>query len=190
MRRTAICAFAVMMAATIASAPGQVPAPLPIPPPLSVPTLRSAPMPVIVTAAPAVPAAAPAAPAVPAAAAARLPRAVSRHSLRVCNHTSEQISLAISYQSGTQTVSKGWWNVDPDRCSPIFGPEDDMQYYASTGSGKRWGGSEPHCVTVSTAFEFRTVSSDSACSPGQAIRNFKIVPNGPSEAYSTNLVAQ
>jgi uncharacterized membrane protein len=178
MRRLAMWFFAALVAVSASGALAQAPT---IPTGPNFPTVSSAPIPVT-----APPIARPA-PTAPPAVIQRLPRAVYRHSLRLCNHTSEQIWLAIAYQSGSQTISKGWWKVSPDGCSATFGPEYGMQYYAYSPSGRRWGGSEPHCVAT-TAFEIRSPSSDDTCRSGQSIRAFIMVDNSQGEAYSTNLV--
>jgi uncharacterized membrane protein len=120
---------------------------------------------------------------------AQAARAVFLHSLSICNHYTDLVSVAISYQSGGGYISTGWWKLAEGGCTPTFRPAYDMQYYAYSADGKSWSGSQPHCVTIAADFNIKSSGSDQSCPDGEQIRSFTIVDNSQGEAYSTNLVA-
>jgi uncharacterized membrane protein len=65
----------------------------------------------------------------------------ARAELKFCNHTSEQVSLAIGFSSpdSGQWTSEGWWTIDPNQCKvPIGGvlKARYYYYYADSDSNK------------------------------------------------------
>ena len=75
---------------------------------------------------------------------------VARAELKFCNHTTEQVSLAIGYNSpdSNEWTSEGWWTIDPNQCKvPLGGVLKSRYYYyyADSDSGK-WDGDYIFCI--------------------------------------------
>ena len=75
---------------------------------------------------------------------------VARAELKFCNHTNEQVSVAIGYNDldSNEWTSEGWWTLDPNQCKVVFGgvlKSRYYYYYADSDSGK-WDGDYIFCV--------------------------------------------
>lgn len=64
--------------------------------------------------------------------------------LRVCNQTSNPVSVALGYKSERGWQSEGWWIASPDDCTVVFQGDLSARYYylfaADDLSGGSWDG--------------------------------------------------
>ena len=68
---------------------------------------------------------------------------------RLCNNTSNRISIALSYTDGEAWVTEGWWNVKPNGCETLVrGPLAAQFYYAYAMDerGGEWKGKAFMCT--------------------------------------------
>jgi uncharacterized membrane protein len=76
--------------------------------------------------------------------------ASARADFKVCNDTSEVVSVAIAYQNtGGAWISRGWWNVQGDRCVTVLAENLENRYYylfGETSGGTTWKGPHNFCV--------------------------------------------
>src|SRR6478609_1665337 len=66
--------------------------------------------------------------------------------LRVCNQSTNQVSIALGYRAEKGWQSEGWWVAPPDNCVTIYrGNLEARRYYyvyaADDVSGGAWDGS-------------------------------------------------
>jgi uncharacterized membrane protein len=91
--------------------------------------------------------------------------APAKADFKVCNQSSESISVAIAYhdQDAGNWVSRGWWNVDPGTCKvPVAGDLKDRYYYLyGDGDQHYWGGEHSFCVDNSDKFTLN--EADTTC---------------------------
>lgn len=68
----------------------------------------------------------------------------ARADLRVCNQTSNPVSVALGYKSERGWQSEGWWIASPDDCTIVFQGDLESRYYylfaADDLSGGSWDG--------------------------------------------------
>jgi uncharacterized membrane protein len=98
----------------------------------------------------------------------------ARAELKFCNHTKEQVSVAIGYNStdSGQWTSEGWWTIDPDQCKvPIGGVlKQRYYYYYADSDSNKWDGDYIFC-TEDKKFE---IEGDKDCkSRGYAPEGFR-----------------
>ncbi|HEY4304500.1 MAG TPA: DUF1036 domain-containing protein [Gemmatimonadaceae bacterium] len=75
--------------------------------------------------------------------------------LRICNNTSEHVSIAVAYSVDGVMTSRGWYNADAGECvTPVAGLLVRRYYYvhAESPNGKTWGDDYAIC-TRPTAYE-------------------------------------
>ncbi len=105
----------------------------------------------------------------------------ARAELKFCNHTKEQVALAVGFSSpdSKQWTSEGWWTIDPNDCKvPIGGvlKARYYYYYADSGSNK-WDGDYIFC----TKDEKFTIEGDKDCkSRGYVPEGFRELDVGES----------
>ena len=58
---------------------------------------------------------------------------------RMCNYTSNRISVALSYTDGANWVSEGWWNLKPNGCETLLRGALAAQYYYAYAMDERGG---------------------------------------------------
>ncbi len=58
--------------------------------------------------------------ALPTLAGALLPAAPARADLRMCNNTSNRVSVALAYTDGQGWVSEGWWTLKSLDCATLL----------------------------------------------------------------------
>lgn len=82
--------------------------------------------------------------------------------MEFCNRTTETISIAIGYKSGSDWVSEGWWNIYPGECKTVKSGylPNSYYYYRATSSSGSWEDDYYFC-TQSQAF---TIYGDDNCS--------------------------
>jgi uncharacterized membrane protein len=73
----------------------------------------------------------------------------ARADFRLCNTTTNRVSVAIAYTDGTNWVSEGWWNLKPSGCENLVrGPLAAEYYYvyAMDERGAEWKGKAFMCT--------------------------------------------
>ncbi len=74
----------------------------------------------------------------------------ARAELKFCNHTKEQVSVAIGFSSpgSGQWTSEGWWTIDPNDCKvPIGGVlKNRYYYYYADSDSNKWDGDYIFCT--------------------------------------------
>jgi uncharacterized membrane protein len=68
---------------------------------------------------------------------------------RLCNQTSDRVSVSLAYTDGKKWVSEGWWNLKPSDCDTLLeGPLAAEFYYvyAMDERGGEWKGKAYMCT--------------------------------------------
>jgi uncharacterized membrane protein len=74
----------------------------------------------------------------------------ARADLRMCNNTSNRVSVALAYTDGQGWVSEGWWNLKSLDCQTLLrGPLAAQYYYvyAMDERGGEWKGKAFMCTS-------------------------------------------
>lgn len=76
--------------------------------------------------------------------------APARADLRVCNQTSNPVSVAMGYRAERGWQSEGWWITAPTQCATVYQGDLDGRYYylfiADDIGGGAWDGSVFMCT--------------------------------------------
>ena len=70
--------------------------------------------------------------------------------LRICNNSSNRISVALAYLDQDKWISEGWWNLKPNVCEALLrGPLAEQFYYvyAMDERGGEWKGKTFMCTS-------------------------------------------
>ena len=73
----------------------------------------------------------------------------ARADFRMCNLTSNRVSIALAYTDGQQWVSEGWWNLKPTDCDILLRGALAAQFYyvyAMDERGGEWKGKAVMCT--------------------------------------------
>ena len=93
-------------------------------------------------------------PAAAAATQATAPTAGDDGSLRVCNQTGNQVSIALGYKAAKGWQSEGWWVAAPGECKSVYNGKLDARYYyifaADDVGGGVWDGTNFMCTRDET----------------------------------------
>jgi uncharacterized membrane protein len=68
---------------------------------------------------------------------------------RLCNLTSDRVSVALAYTDGKTWVSEGWWNLKPTDCDTLVQGALAAEYYyvyAMDERGGEWKGKAYMCT--------------------------------------------
>jgi uncharacterized membrane protein len=75
-------------------------------------------------------------------------------SLRVCNQTASQVSIALGYRAERGWQSEGWWVAAPSECKTVYNGKLDARYYyvfaADDIAGGSWDGDVYMCTRDET----------------------------------------
>ena len=96
----------------------------------------------------------------------------ARAELKFCNHTTEQVAVAVGYSVNGEWTSEGWWLIDPNQCKvPIDGAlKNRYYYYYADSDSNKWDGDYIFC-TQDKKF---TIVGDKDCkSRGYAPEQFR-----------------
>eukprot|EP01037_Dinobryon_pediforme_P012080 gene12080-12170_t len=69
---------------------------------------------------------------------------------RICNNSSNRISISLAYINGEKWITEGWWNLKPNVCEPLLrGPLAEQFYYiyAMDERGGEWKGKTFMCTS-------------------------------------------
>jgi uncharacterized membrane protein len=65
---------------------------------------------------------------------------VSQASFRVCNHSSQDLSVAVGYNHEDHGwTSEGWWKIEPTKCATVIKGKLEGRYYYVYATGSRGG---------------------------------------------------
>ena len=85
-----------------------------------------------------------------AVAVALMTQTPARADLRMCNNTSNRVSVALAYTNGQDWVSEGWWNLKALDCVTLLRGALAAQYYyvyAMDEQGGEWKGKAFMCTS-------------------------------------------
>ena len=74
----------------------------------------------------------------------------ARADFRLCNLTTNRVSVALAYTDGQNWVSEGWWNLKPQDCDTLLRGALAAQYYyvyAMDERGGEWKGKAFMCTS-------------------------------------------
>lgn len=78
----------------------------------------------------------------------------ARADLRVCNQTTDPVSIALGYRAQQGWQSEGWWVAQPNQCAIVYqGPLNARYFYlyaADDVGGGAWDGSVYMCTRDET----------------------------------------
>jgi uncharacterized membrane protein len=97
-------------------------------------------------------------------------------SLRVCNESGRNATVAISYVpvGETRFMNRGWYDVAKGECRPIVTTDNANFYFyadATDGSGRNWQGDHTLCVEYPGPYTFYS-SGESDCGSHQEVKSF------------------
>jgi len=75
--------------------------------------------------------------------------APARADFRLCNQTSDRVSVALAYTDGKAWVSEGWWNLKPTDCDTLVQGALGAEFYyvyAMDERGGEWKGKTYMCT--------------------------------------------
>lgn len=119
--------------------------------------------------------------------------------LRICNRTTELISVAYGSQTvsinSTSLRSQGWWNIQPNDCATVLSGSaatDDafdsafrLFYHAHSASGGLvWAGNNQFCVQHNV---FDLTTNGTLCPSGFYREGFRQINSGNNANYTLNL---
>ncbi len=75
--------------------------------------------------------------------------AAARADFRVCNNSSERVSISVAYTDGQSWISEGWWNLKGSACEVLLRGSLAAQFYyvyAMDERGGEWKGKAYMCT--------------------------------------------
>jgi uncharacterized membrane protein len=106
--------------------------------------------------------------------------------LKLCNDSSETISMALAYREDGQVVSRGWYTAKPGECPTVVGGALQNRYYyvrAEGTQGHGWGGDYAFCVSD---VRFTHLGDDCA-GDGLERRKFFVIDTGLNASWTHGL---
>ncbi len=103
---------------------------------------------------------------------------VARADFRLCNNSSNRVSVAISYTDGQGWVSEGWWNLKSNACEILLRGSLAAQFYyvyAMDERGGEWKGKAYMCTRDR---EFRIEGRDNCLVRGYDRTGFLEIDTG------------
>jgi uncharacterized membrane protein len=76
--------------------------------------------------------------------------APARADFRMCNNTSNRVSVALAYTDGQNWTSEGWWNLKPSDCDVLLRGTLAAEFYyvyAMDERGGEWKGKAFMCTS-------------------------------------------
>jgi uncharacterized membrane protein len=106
--------------------------------------------------------------------------------LRVCNQSTNQVSIALGYRAEKGWQSEGWWVAPPQKCAVVY--QGDLHsrffylYVADDIGGGAWDGTNFMCTRdeAFTIFGVGTVSPEATSEPASSKSIRRAWPTGPS----------
>jgi uncharacterized membrane protein len=107
--------------------------------------------------------------------------------LRLCNRSSETLSMALAYHDGDDWVSRGWFVAQPGECPTVVSGSLRNRYYyvrAEGSSGRRWEGDHVFCAKDA---RFTHVGDRGCVTDGSDARGFFSIDTGSAASWTQNL---
>lgn len=110
-----------------------------------------------------------------------------------CNQTSYLVLVSMGIRQGQQSMTRGWWPVNPGECKIVLkGPLDPTAYYTfarshfvHSGPARVWGGNHLLCVGRG---QFQATSDGTGqCGPGLESQSFAKIETGGRLSWKTTL---
>ena len=83
--------------------------------------------------------------------------------LEVCNKTTDEIAVAIAYDSDQDTISEGWQKIAPTACAEIISTPLNQPYYyyyaITKAQSLQWTGPYRFCAADETNFRIKGASA-------------------------------
>ncbi len=76
---------------------------------------------------------------------------------RLCNNSSQRVSVALSYTDGKQWITEGWWNLKPSACETLLRGALAVQFYYVYGMDERGGEWKGKAYMCTRDREFRII---------------------------------
>ena len=77
--------------------------------------------------------------------------------LRLCNNSTQRVSVALSYTDGTQWITEGWWNLKPSACETLLRGALSTQFFYVYGMDERGGEWKGKVYMCTRDREFRII---------------------------------
>ena len=81
----------------------------------------------------------------------------ARADFRLCNNSSQRVSVALSYTDGKQWITEGWWNLKPSACETLLRGALAAQFYYVYGMDERGGEWKGKAYMCTRDREFRII---------------------------------
>ncbi len=76
---------------------------------------------------------------------------------RLCNNSSQRVSVALSYTDGKQWITEGWWNLKSGSCETLLRGALAAQFYYVYGMDERGGEWKGKAFMCTRDREFRII---------------------------------
>lgn len=76
---------------------------------------------------------------------------------RLCNNSSQKVSVSLSYTDGQQWITEGWWNLKPSACETLLRGALAAQFYYVYGMDERGGEWKGKAFMCTRDREFRII---------------------------------
>jgi uncharacterized membrane protein len=97
---------------------------------------------------------------------------------RLCNNSSQRVSVAISYTDGTQWITEGWWNLKPSACETLLRGALAAQFYYVYGMDERGGEWKGKAFMCTRDREFRIIGRNNCLVRGYDRTGFFEIDTG------------
>lgn len=81
----------------------------------------------------------------------------ARADFRLCNNSSQRVSVALSYTDGSRWITEGWWNLKPSACETLLRGTLAAQFYYVYGMDERGGEWKGKAFMCTRDREFRII---------------------------------
>ena len=83
--------------------------------------------------------------------------APARADFRLCNNSTQRVSVALSYTDGSRWITEGWWNLKPSACETLLRGSLAAQFYYVYGMDERGGEWKGKAFMCTRDREFRII---------------------------------
>jgi uncharacterized membrane protein len=107
-----------------------------------------------------------------------LPAAQAKADLRLCNNSTQRVSVALSYTDGSQWITEGWWNLKPEACETLLRGVLAAQFYYVYGMDERGGEWKGKAYMCTRDREFRIIGRNNCLVRGYDRTGFFEIDTG------------
>ena len=102
----------------------------------------------------------------------------ARADFRLCNNSSQRVSVALSYTDGSQWITEGWWNLKPTACETLLRGALAAQFYYVYGMDERGGEWKGKAYMCTRDREFRIIGRNNCLVRGYDRTGFFEIDTG------------